>query len=113
MPRRKTDIREDDFEELVPALTPEAAEKRCIALAYSLAETRLRNGTASSQETTHFLKLGSSLAALEQQRLEHENKLLEAKTKALEASEYNERALQQVLEAIGRYRGEDNDETPV
>ena len=41
------------------ALTPEAREKQLIALAMDVAEERLRNGTASSQEVTHFLKLGS------------------------------------------------------
>ena len=42
-----------------PALTPEARENQMIALAVDLVEQRLLDGTASSQETTHFLKLGS------------------------------------------------------
>lgn len=39
---------------------------------------------ASSQVITHYLKLGSMREKLERERLEEENKLLRAKTKALE-----------------------------
>ena len=48
-----------------PALTPEARENQLIAKAYDLVEQRLDDGTATSQETTHFLKLGSAKAKLE------------------------------------------------
>ena len=43
-----------------PAISPEARDNQLIALAYNLVEKRLLEGTASSQETTHFLKLGSA-----------------------------------------------------
>ena len=43
-----------------PALTPEARENQLIALATDLVEKRLIEGTASSQETTHFLKLATT-----------------------------------------------------
>ena len=42
------------------ALTPEAREKQLIALAIDVAEEQMRNGTASSQVISHFLKLGST-----------------------------------------------------
>jgi hypothetical protein len=48
-----------------PALNPEARENQLISLAIDLVEQRLLDGTASSQETTHFLKLGSMKARLE------------------------------------------------
>ena len=48
-----------------PALSPEARENQLIALAVDLVEQRLIDGTASSQETTHFLKLGSTKNQLE------------------------------------------------
>ena len=48
-----------------PALTPEARENQLISLAVDLVEQRLIDGTASSQETTHFLKLGSMKNRLE------------------------------------------------
>ena len=37
-----------------PALTPEARENQMISLAMDVAEERLRNGTASSQEKDHL-----------------------------------------------------------
>jgi hypothetical protein len=40
--------------------TPEAKENQMISLAMDLVEKRLREGTASSQETTHFLKLATT-----------------------------------------------------
>ena len=43
-----------------PVMTPEARENQLISLAIDLAEQQLRNGTASSQVITHYLKLGSS-----------------------------------------------------
>lgn len=41
------------------ALTPEDREQQLIAAAYDLAEERILNGTATSQEIVHFLKLGT------------------------------------------------------
>ena len=64
-----------------PALTPEARENQLISLAIDLVEQRLLDGTASSQETTHFLKLATSKAKLERERFELENELIKAKTK--------------------------------
>ena len=43
-----------------PALTPEARENQLVSLAVDLAEKQLREGTASSQVITHYLKLGST-----------------------------------------------------
>ena len=42
-----------------PASSPEAQEQYMINLAMTLVEKRLREGTASSAETTHFLKLAT------------------------------------------------------
>ena len=41
------------------AMDPDAREQQMIALAVDLAEKQLREGTASSQVITHFLKLGT------------------------------------------------------
>lgn len=96
-----------------PALTPEARENQLIALAVDLVEQRLRDGTASSQETTHFLKLGSSRAKLERERLEVENKLIQAKADALESAKNIESLYKEAITAMRRYSGhamDDNDE---
>ena len=89
-----------------PALTPEARENQMISLAMDLVQQRLIDGTASSQETTHFLKLASSKATLEKERLEEENKLLRAKTKAMENMEDAKVIYSDVLNAIRKYSGQ-------
>lgn len=89
-----------------PALTPEANENQMISLAMDLVRQRLIDGTASSQETTHFLKLGSMRNQLEMEKLREENKLLEAKTKALEdQGEYKE-LVAEAIRAMRNYSGQ-------
>lgn len=94
-----------------PALTPEARENQLIALAVDLVERRLLEGTASSQETTHFLKLGSMKNQLEMQKLKEENKLLQAKTEALQSAKKSEELFEEAINAMRRYSGHgDSDE---
>lgn len=96
---------------LRPALNPEARENQMAALAMDLVEQRLRDGTASSQETTHFLKLVSSRAKLEQERLKLENELVAAKTKALANAEEIKVIYEEAIKAMRRYGGHgDEDE---
>lgn len=92
--------------DLKPALTPEAREKQMVFLAVDLAERQLREGTASSQVITHYLKLGSMREKLERERLEEENKLLKAKTKALENAEEIKSLYEQALKAMRNYGGQ-------
>lgn len=89
-----------------PALTPEAREGQMIALAVDLAEQQLRDGTASSQVITHFLKLGSGREKLERERLEEENRLLKAKTKALQNAEEVKVLYEEALRAMRNYAGQ-------
>ena len=86
-----------------PALLPEAREAQKIAMAMDVAEERLRNGTASSQEVVHFLKLGTSRAELEKEKLKKENKVLEAKAKAYESSEEIKTLYENALKAMRNY----------
>lgn len=88
-----------------PALTPEAKESQMSYLAMELAEKQLRDGTASSQVITHFLKLCSSRDRLERERLEEENKLLRAKTKALANAEESKVLYENALKAMRSYSG--------
>lgn len=88
-----------------PALTPEARENQLISYAVDLVEQRLLNGTASSQETTHFLKLGSMKNRLEMQKLEEENKLLQARTEALQSAKRQEELFEEAIKAMKRYSG--------
>lgn len=95
-----------------PALTPEARENQMIALAVDLVEQRLLDGTASSQETTHFLKLGSMKNRLEMEKLQEENRLLKARTEALQSAKRVEELYSEAIKAMRRYSGQgsDNDE---
>lgn len=94
-----------------PALTPEAKENQLISLAYDLVEKRLLEGTASSQETTHFLKLGSTKEKLEKEILEQQKELMKAKTEAIQSAKRVEELYENALAAMRNYSGnseEDN-----
>jgi len=89
------------------ATTPEGRENQLITLAVDLAEQQLRRGTASAQVSSHYLKLGSTREHLEQQRLEHENELLKAKTGALAATSRIEELIANAITAMRSYTGQE------
>ena len=93
-----------------PALTPEARENQMIALAVDLVEQRLLDGTASSQETTHFLKLGSMKNRLEMEKLQEENRLVKARTEALQSAKRVEELYSEAIKAMRRYSGQGSDD---
>ena len=92
------------------ARSPEARENQLISDAYDFAERSMREGTASSQMVTHFLKLGSYKERLEQEKLKNENELLKAKVKSLESAEKSEEAYEKVIRAMREYSGNFDDE---
>lgn len=98
-----------------PALTPEARENQLISLAYDAAEKRIIEGTASSQEIVHFLRLGSSRGRLEKMKLQRETDLLMAKKVSLESAADNEEIYKNAIEAMKRYSGhsESNDDSDI
>ena len=88
-----------------PAITPEAREKQLGALAYDVAEQQLRDGTASSQVITHFLK-----AVSQRERLEHELKMKElelmaAKTEQIKSTKRSEELMEEAIKAFRNYSG--------
>lgn len=93
-----------------PATTPDARENQVVSLAMDLAEKQLREGTASSQVITHFLKLGTAREELEREKLTRENTLLAAKSEALESHKATEELFREALTAMRSYSG---DPTPV
>ena len=93
-----------------PALSPEARENQMISLAVDLVEKRMREGTASSAETTYYLRLSGSKARLEKEKLEEENKLLRAKTEALQAAKNTEEMYAEAIKAMRIYNGQDEGE---
>lgn len=92
-----------------PALTPEARENQLISLAVDLAEQQLREGTASSQVITHYLKLGSTKEKLEKEIMEKQKDLMEAKTQNLKSMDKLEEMYAEALEAFRGYSGQDDD----
>lgn len=89
-----------------PALTPEMRENQLVSLAVDLAAKQLEEGTASSQVITHFLKLGTTKAQLEKEKLEKENSLLTAKTEALQSQKRIEELYSEALSAMRKYNGQ-------
>lgn len=88
-----------------PALTPEARENQMISLAVDLAEQQLRDGTASSQVITHYLKLGSTKERIEREILERQKDLITAKTENLKSQKRVEELYAEALKAFRTYNG--------
>lgn len=90
-----------------PATTPESREQQMIALADALAERQLREGTASAQVITHYLKLGTSREQLEQEKLRWENQLKSAQIEQMASAAKIEELYSKALEAMSSYQGRD------
>lgn len=95
-----------------PATTPEAREKQLVSLAYDLAEKQLREGTASSQVISTFLKYGSSRERLEQDRLERENHFLRIKAEQIQSQQKLEELFTEAMDAFRGYSGQDEGPDP-
>lgn len=93
-----------------PGLSVKSREDQMISLAVDLAEKQLIEGTASSQVITHFLKLGTTKAELEREKLSNENQLLKAKTEAIESSKRIEELYTEALNAMKNYSGNSSEE---
>ena len=103
MARRKPDNESERRRK--PATSPEFREQEISSLAYDLAEEQIRGGNASSQVITHFLKMGSRREQLEQQRISHENDLLQVKRKAIEDQARIEELYIGAIDAMRSYGG--------
>ena len=113
MRRAKKPIQSESPKKMRPALTPEARESQMISLAVDLAEQQLRDGTASSQVITHYLKLGSTKERIEKEILEKQKELIEAKTETLQSAKKVEELYAEAIKAFQQYNGSgapDNDE---
>ena len=94
-----------------PATTPQGRENQMIGLAFSEAERQMREGTASAQVITHYLKLGSSRDRLERQRLESENELLRSKIDGMASAQESESMYAAALNAMRTYSGQEPGES--
>ena len=108
---KKTEVSRSPKKPGRPAITPEAREQQLIALAVDLVEQRLIDGTASSQETTHFLKLATSKSRLENQLLAAQTEMALAKKEALQSQKHTEELFAEAIKAFKTYSGHgDSDE---
>jgi len=84
----------------------ESREKVMIDLAMDAVEERIRSGKASASEYVHFLKLGTEQAKLEREKLQKENKLLEAKTQSIEESAEVKKLIDEAMAKFAIYSGQ-------
>lgn len=110
MRRSKPTQSSSSSKKMRPALTPEARENQLISLAVELAEQQLRDGTASSQVITHYLKLGSTKERIEKEILEQQKMLIEAKTQSLQSAQRIEELYTKALDAMRDYSGNSRSE---
>lgn len=110
MPKVKTKTASSGQRKFRPALSPENREQQLTSLAMDAAEQQLRDGTASSQVITYFLKLGSKEYEKKIERLEEENKLLRAKTETLKSAKRVEELYGNAIKAMQKYSGHGGEE---
>lgn len=94
-----------------PTSSPEARENQLIALAIDLAEEQLRNGTASAQVISHYLRLGSTKDRLEKDILAQKKELMAAQTEAVKSQKRVEELYANALAAMKYYSGSDEEES--
>jgi hypothetical protein len=88
-----------------PAMTPQARENQLTALAMDLAEQQLREGTASAQVISHFLKQGAAETELKKENLALRNELLVAQTDQIASQKKVEELYEEALRAMKTYGG--------
>jgi len=88
---------------MTPPLTDESMENKLISLALRQAQKQLEEGSASSQIITHFLRLASTRAQIELEKLELENKLLQEKILSEQSGQEIRDKVGEVLEALRSY----------
>jgi hypothetical protein len=105
VPRRRETQSDEQTSRRRPATTPDERESQMINLADTLAEKQLREGTASAQVITHYLKLGSSRERLEQEKLALETELVKAKTEQIAGQQRQEELFAEAIKAMRAYQG--------
>lgn len=78
-------------------------------LAMQIAEKQMRDGDASSQVITHFLRSASTRGQIEELKLQHEIELMKAKKSQIESQEQLQKMFQEAIEKMGSYQMEDEE----
>lgn len=94
-----------------PMINDENRENLLINLALSLAEKKLRDGTASSQIITALLNRSTEKYKLENDKLKMDLEATRAKINQIENEEKNKTSYEEALNAFRSYQGvSENDE---
>lgn len=96
---------ERDSTPILSSTTAEGRENELIAMAYDLVAERLKNGTATSAETVHFLKMGSATERLNRELTKKDLELKQAKTEALQSAKRIEELYNNAIAAMRSYAG--------
>lgn len=107
MASRRVDGEKSSTTRRPPATTPEAQENRLIGKAVDLAERQLEDGSASAQVITHYLKLGSSRERLEQELIQQNVALQQAKRENMASAARVEELYSDAINAMRRYAGQE------
>lgn len=106
--RKKSE--DDDYQPLRPATSREGRQAQMENLALDLIEKRLRDGTASSQETTLYAKSASTRGKIEEVRLQHEIELMKAKKTQIESQAELQEMFKNAIDAMHNYRIEGDED---
>ena len=98
---------------LRPATTPDGRENQIIMRAYDLAEKKILSGEASSQMIIHFLKRGTMKEKIEQEILEKQRELIEAKTEQIKAMKNYDELVRNAMTAFSNYNGRGSEEIEI
>lgn len=88
-----------------PATTLEGRNDQLTAAAFALVERRLHDGSASAQETVHFLKMGATNYRLQEEKLRMESLALQARIEEAKARNNQEDLMKEALNAFRGYAG--------
>ena len=83
-------------------------ENQLISMAMDLAEEKLKNGTASSQLITHFLKLGTVREQLENEKLRSDLEVAKAKILDIQSRQDIKELYEKAINAMNIYGGTTN-----
>lgn len=101
----KKTVQQTPAQELSPRMTDQGRENRLISLALDLAEKHLMEGTASSAEIVHFLKLGSSRNKLETELSRADIDLKTQKKETMASAQRTEELYANAMAAMAKYSG--------
>ena len=88
-----------------PAMSVEDREDQLYALAFDLAEERLRDKSASNQLIAEIILSGTSKARLEKEKLRRENEVLRVKAEAMESQKHSDEMYVKAIKAMRSYAG--------